>query len=281
MKQIIKFRVIVQQRFMLQCVVCLCMFFLFSVGLHGQQFTVTGTITDGTRNGEIMPAVSVQMKGSTMGTLSGVDGKYNITVRDKESILVFTFQGYATQEIVVGDQREINVTMGARATPTVTEAHTRFCVGLVVVPPYKNVYDENEWVGGLNAGYFFNKYNGAGIALRHKTGIHNSAGSYGNITRWEVRQTFIGAVYYGNWGRNSGKVFLQTNIGVGALVYVNNNPDGIDSNTNPNVGLLLSESIVYRPVRALSFALGFECVLAVRPVSFGALTLGVNYHFGR
>ena len=70
----------------------------FTAGLHGQQITITGTITDGRSMGEVMPSVSVVMKGGTMGTLSGVDGKYSITVRDSESILVFTFKGYARRK---------------------------------------------------------------------------------------------------------------------------------------------------------------------------------------
>jgi len=70
---------------------------------------VTGTITDNT--GEPLPGVTVQIKGSSTGTATDVDGNYSLQVPGTDAVLVFSFIGYETQEITVGDQRVINITL--------------------------------------------------------------------------------------------------------------------------------------------------------------------------
>ncbi len=70
---------------------------------------ISGTVTD--ENGEPLPGVNVVVKGTTIGVVSGFDGKYNINVPDHTSTLIFSFMGYTTQEIAIGDQRIIPVTL--------------------------------------------------------------------------------------------------------------------------------------------------------------------------
>jgi len=74
-----------------------------------QGITITGTVFDET--GETLPGVSVVLKGTTTGNASDVDGKYTIIVPNASAVLQFTFLGYITQEIVVGNQTVIPVTM--------------------------------------------------------------------------------------------------------------------------------------------------------------------------
>ena len=74
-----------------------------------QGFTITGKVIDNT--GEGLPGVTVQVKGTTTGTATNVDGSYSIAVPGNSAILVFSFVGFSTQEIEVGNQRIINVTM--------------------------------------------------------------------------------------------------------------------------------------------------------------------------
>ncbi|HCC70472.1 MAG TPA: TonB-dependent receptor [Bacteroidales bacterium] len=86
--------------------------FLMCVGLlwlNAQEFRVTGTITDNT--GEPLPGVTVQIKGSSTGTATDVDGNYSLQVPGTDAVLVFSFIGYETQEITVGDQRVINISL--------------------------------------------------------------------------------------------------------------------------------------------------------------------------
>ena len=72
------------------------------------QKKVTGVAVDGTTN-EPLPFITIQVKGTTTGTTSDMDGKYEITVPDENSILVYSYIGYRTQEIRVGNQSQIMV----------------------------------------------------------------------------------------------------------------------------------------------------------------------------
>jgi TonB-linked SusC/RagA family outer membrane protein len=83
-----------------------------------QAFLVTGTITDET--GMPVPGVNVLEKGTTNGTTSDTDGVYRIAVTDGNAILVFSFIGYSTQEVVVSNQSTINVSL-AIDTQTLSE----------------------------------------------------------------------------------------------------------------------------------------------------------------
>lgn len=74
-----------------------------------QGWQVSGTVKD--ERGEPIPGTNVVIRGTTSGVTTDVDGKYTIHVSDKETVLVFSFIGYIKQEITVGDQREIIITM--------------------------------------------------------------------------------------------------------------------------------------------------------------------------
>lgn len=69
--------------------------------------TVTGMVTDDT--GATLPGVNILVKGTTIGTSTDATGKYTLTVPDEGSVLVFSFIGYATKEVPVGDQTIVNV----------------------------------------------------------------------------------------------------------------------------------------------------------------------------
>jgi len=79
-----------------------------------QQITVSGTVID--EQGEALPGVSVMVKGTTIGQVTNINGIYTITVPDEEAVLIFSFVGYATQEVLVGSQRQLSVTMYESAT---------------------------------------------------------------------------------------------------------------------------------------------------------------------
>ena len=84
--------------------------FLFSqLGAFAQQKTVTGTITDD--DGAPLPGVTIVIKGTTAGTISDVDGNYTLTNVPENATIVFSFVGMSTQEIAVGNQASINVSM--------------------------------------------------------------------------------------------------------------------------------------------------------------------------
>lgn len=70
---------------------------------------ITGTITDET--GAPLPGVNVVEKGSTNGTLSNAEGKFKLSVKSEKSVLSISFIGYATQEIVVGTQTSLSISL--------------------------------------------------------------------------------------------------------------------------------------------------------------------------
>ena len=72
---------------------------------------IKGRITD--ENGLPMPGVNVSVKGTAIGTTTDADGNYSLQVPDDSKILTFSFIGYATQEVEVGSQTEINISLVA------------------------------------------------------------------------------------------------------------------------------------------------------------------------
>ncbi len=71
--------------------------------------TITGRVVD--TNGEPIPGVSIVLKGTTTGTISDMDGNFTLAGVTGDGTLVFSFVGMRTQEIVVGRQTSINVTL--------------------------------------------------------------------------------------------------------------------------------------------------------------------------
>jgi TonB-dependent starch-binding outer membrane protein SusC len=88
-------------------IVALCM--MMGSVVFGQQVKVSGTVTDAT-DGSALPGVIIQVKGTFTGAVSDVDGKYSISATAGD-VLVFSFVGYLPQEITVGTQLVINVSM--------------------------------------------------------------------------------------------------------------------------------------------------------------------------
>ena len=86
--------------------------FLLFAGLQVvlAQKTVTGTVT-GASDSQPLAGVTVLLKGSTIGASTGINGNYTIQVPNNESILVFSFIGFTTQEVTVGSQAVVNVTL--------------------------------------------------------------------------------------------------------------------------------------------------------------------------
>jgi TonB-dependent starch-binding outer membrane protein SusC len=72
-----------------------------------QERNVTGKVTD--ENGSGMPGVNVLVKGTSTGTATDSDGGFAISVPNDQATLVFTFVGYATNEVAVGSRATLDV----------------------------------------------------------------------------------------------------------------------------------------------------------------------------
>lgn len=85
----------------------LCFFVVMTHNLFAQN-VVTGTVKDDT--GQFLPGVSVVVKGTVTGTITDIDGKFSLSVPNNAT-LVFSFVGMDTKEMVVGNQRKIDLSM--------------------------------------------------------------------------------------------------------------------------------------------------------------------------
>ncbi|HZI23836.1 MAG TPA: SusC/RagA family TonB-linked outer membrane protein [Chryseolinea sp.] len=86
------------------------LFFVLSTTMCVAQRTISGTVSDS--QGQGMPGVNVVVKGTSAGTTSDADGKYTLSVPDAGSnVLVFSFIGYATQEVDAGTRTTVDVTL--------------------------------------------------------------------------------------------------------------------------------------------------------------------------
>jgi len=78
------------------------------------QTSVTGTVTDAD-NGGTIPGVNVQVKGTSIGTMTDMDGKYSLQVPEDATALIFSFVGMETQEVAYTGQTVVNVDMKTSA----------------------------------------------------------------------------------------------------------------------------------------------------------------------
>ena len=72
-----------------------------------QEVTISGTVKDET--GMPLPGASILEKGTTNGTTTDFDGKYELNIKGENSILVISYVGYISKEVVLGDQININI----------------------------------------------------------------------------------------------------------------------------------------------------------------------------
>jgi TonB-dependent starch-binding outer membrane protein SusC len=83
---------------------------LTMVGFSQNARTVTGKITD--TYGESLPGVNVVVEGTTIGTVSNIDGAYQLQVPNRDDVvLVFSFIGYETKSLALGSNSSLDVSL--------------------------------------------------------------------------------------------------------------------------------------------------------------------------
>jgi TonB-linked SusC/RagA family outer membrane protein len=82
---------------------------LFVVGFAVAQRTITGTVGDA--KGEPMVGASVLAKGTTIGAVTDIDGKFTVNAPANATVLVFSFAGYQSQEVTLGASNVININL--------------------------------------------------------------------------------------------------------------------------------------------------------------------------
>ena len=74
-----------------------------------QAVTITGVVKD--KSGEPIIGANILEKGTSNGVITNVDGEYTLKVKGANSVLIVSYIGYKSQEIAVGGQRKIDVTL--------------------------------------------------------------------------------------------------------------------------------------------------------------------------
>ncbi len=71
--------------------------------------TVSGVVRDDLQ--QPVPGVNILEKGTTNGTVTDADGRYSLSVSDDNAVLIFSFIGFVTQEVVVNGRTNVDVTL--------------------------------------------------------------------------------------------------------------------------------------------------------------------------
>jgi TonB-dependent starch-binding outer membrane protein SusC len=83
---------------------------LLSVSItYAQERIINGSVTDA--NGAALPGVSVILKGTTSGVVTNIDGNFSIKVPGNDAVLKFSYIGYNSSEVVVGEQTTVITTL--------------------------------------------------------------------------------------------------------------------------------------------------------------------------
>ena len=85
----------------------------FAIGLQvlmAQTKEITGKVTSADDGGSI-PGVSVSVKGTTLGTITDMEGGYRLKVPQDSKVLVFSFVGMKTLEVTIGAQSTVNASL--------------------------------------------------------------------------------------------------------------------------------------------------------------------------
>lgn len=92
----------------------LALLFFITVSTSWAQITVSGNVTSG-EDGSPLPGVNILVKGTSSGTITDANGDYSIGISSNNDILVFSFVGFASQEVAVGGRSSISIQLSSDA----------------------------------------------------------------------------------------------------------------------------------------------------------------------
>ena len=84
----------------------------FALTAQAQERTISGTVSSD-EDGGALPGVNVIVKGTTIGTVTDIEGNYRLEVPEGDNTLQFSFIGYVTEEVEAGNQSTINITLAS------------------------------------------------------------------------------------------------------------------------------------------------------------------------
>ncbi|POY36954.1 hypothetical protein C3K47_07775 [Solitalea longa] len=83
---------------------------LFSLVSVAQNRTITGTVTDKS-DGQSVPGVTIQVKGTNLGSQTNQEGKYSLSIPSDAKTLTFQYIGYITREVALGASNVVNIAL--------------------------------------------------------------------------------------------------------------------------------------------------------------------------
>ena len=92
-------------------IMILLLVFVSGYTLLAQTIVIAGTVTSSVSGEGAIPGVSISVKGTTVGILTDVNGKYSLTVPEKATTLVFSYIGMKTQEVEIAGRKVIDIVM--------------------------------------------------------------------------------------------------------------------------------------------------------------------------
>ena len=94
---------------LLLILVCICMF----TSSFAQSFVLKGMVSS--TDGELLPGVNIKVQNSTVGTITDIDGNFQLTVNEG-AVLEFSYVGFKTQSIKVNNQQTLNIVLAPDQT---------------------------------------------------------------------------------------------------------------------------------------------------------------------
>lgn len=217
--------------------------FLCGMQMFGQETTITGSVSDGA-NGELMPGVTVQIKGTTSGTVTSIDGDFSVKAKMGD-VLVFSFIGYTSQEVAISDATPIKVSLKSETvglddvvvigygvqkksdkTGAVSQVKASEMSGGVITDPMQAIAGKSAGVlvtkkgGDPNAGYSVQIRGASGFDASTKplyvidgiVGADETAVAPQDIETFNVLKDAASAAIYGSQGAN-GVIIITTKRG--------------------------------------------------------------------
>ncbi len=89
---------------------CLVGTLFFASGLMAQTTSISGNVT-AAEDDSALPGVNVIVKGTTIGTVTDIDGNYRLNVPADAEVLTFSFIGYSEKEVSIGGRDVINIAL--------------------------------------------------------------------------------------------------------------------------------------------------------------------------
>lgn len=148
---------------------------LFTMSFAFAQRTVVGMVAD--QDGEALIGATVLVKGTSVGTVTDIDGKYSIEVPEGSNVLVVSYTGFETREVKLGASNVVNVDLAEGVT--LSEA---VVTALGVEREKKALGYATQQVGGeeltkVKDANFINSLSGkvAGVDIKRSTNLGGSS----------------------------------------------------------------------------------------------------------